>query len=343
MPNDIHPRPVNGLRTLILFVAIAGATAASAWYFQAALFQPPLRTEPSLTNGPSTDSAPADMPRAATGSTRTPASTPAPTNSIGVKLVPPAPDFTNAIGMKLVLIPAGKFSMGSKLVTTDDRHEVEISAPFYMGCYEVTQQEYTAVLHRNPSSYSADGINRASVAHLDNRRFPVESVSWNDAVEFCRRLSALPEEKAAGRVYRLPTEAEWEYACRAGTTTTFHFGERLGLAHANCRTSYPENVELKGRPGRPTPVGSYPPNAFGLYDMHGNIWEWCADWYATYPAGPQKDPRGPSTGMFRVVRGGSWSIDSTFCHSAARWMIVPSDSFLDRLSIFGFRVVVPTR
>jgi formylglycine-generating enzyme required for sulfatase activity len=156
--------------------------------------------------------------------------------------------------------------------------------------------------------------------------FPVESVTWLQAVEFCRKLSELPAEKEAGRVYRLPTEAEWEYACRAGTTSPWHCGEGLAPAQANFS-------------GRNTQrVGSYPPNAWGLYDMHGNVREWCSDYYdgKYYLRGPAGDPQGPETGSHRVARGGSWRDSDVLCRSAYRFNDAPvlADDHI------GFRVVL---
>ncbi len=186
---------------------------------------------------------------------------------------------------------------------------------------------------KNPSHFSKfKGVSNKKVVRIDTSNFPVESVTWNGAVEFCKRLSALPEEIAAGRVYALPTEAEWEYACRGGaaSSTPFHFGISLSASQANFTT--------KGRHlGHTAKVGSYPQNAFGLYDMHGNVAEWCADWYdsAYYKVSPRKDPAGPiaSPENCRVVRGGAWSTDSANCRSARRFR---NES---RNSKTGFRVV----
>jgi formylglycine-generating enzyme required for sulfatase activity len=171
---------------------------------------------------------------------------------------------------------------------------------------------------------------------LDRTRFPVECVSWEDAADFCRKLSSLPSEKVAHWVYRLPTEAEWEYACRAGTTTPFHFGSQSNGREANCLGRFPYGTTVKGPYlGRATIVGSYAPNAFGLYDMHGNVFEWCRDWlsFNYYRASPIDDPQGPSWGWFRVIRGGGWE-SSGHCRSAYRHWALPSS----RGSARGFRV-----
>ena len=152
--------------------------------------------------------------------------------------------------------------------------------------FEIRQVHYRAVMGVNPSAHEHD-------------QNPVESVSWADAVEFCETLSGRDEERMAGRSYRLPTEAEWEYACRAGTTSMYHFAdEQADLSnHAWFKTN------ASAGPGQ---VGRKSPNAWGLYDMHGNVWEWCLDWYASYPGGSVMDPSGPPSGADRVYRGGSW-------------------------------------
>src|SRR5262249_31361738 len=198
------------------------------------------------------------------------------------------PRLTNSLGMELVRIPAGKFRMGSLPSEPgrgddEDEHEVEITRPFYLGAYEVTQAQYEKIMGHNPSWFHADGGGGRGSAGLDTAVFPVEYVRWSDAVEFCKRLSARPEERRLRRTYRLPTEAEWEYACRAGTTAPFHHGPTLDAAQANF-----DGAGLK----RTARVGSYSPNACGLYDMHGNVWEWCADWYEAdfYRTGPRRGP-----------------------------------------------------
>ncbi len=236
---------------------------------------------------------------------------------------------TNSIDIKLMRIPKGKFLMGSpeteeKRRDDETQHEVKISQDFYMGATEVTQSQWQKVMKNNPSYFKGDEL-------------PVETVSWEEAVEFCKRLSDLPEEKRFGRTYRLPTESEWEYACRAGTTTPFHFGSELNGTLANCVGIRPYGTETPGAYlEKTTPVGKYPSNAWGLYDMHGNVLEWCADWVEAYPTGPVIDPSGPANGSDRVIRGGSWYCDAVICRSAFRSRYVPSIRGLN----LGFRVAL---
>jgi formylglycine-generating enzyme required for sulfatase activity len=211
---------------------------------------------------------------------------------------------------------------------------VTITRPFYLGVYEVTQEEYEKVMGENPSFFSAQGLGKAKVEGLDTKRFPVEMVSWKDAVKFCEKTSALPREKEAGRTYRLPTEAEWEYACRGGAPSyqPFHFGDQLSLAQAN----FAENSSFLGHT---TAAGSYKPNGFGLYDMHGNVSEWCSDWHDKdyYTNSPKEDPKGPDSGTGRVLRGGSWQAEAWWCRSAYRAWNDPGP--MGGIN-FGFRVAV---
>jgi formylglycine-generating enzyme required for sulfatase activity len=230
--------------------------------------------------------------------------------------------------MDLVLIPAGEFTMGSSTDEAERRddegpqHRVRITRPFYLGAYEVTQAQYEKVMGKNPSAFK--GPTR-----------PVESVRWNDAVEFCRRLS-----REEGRTYRLPTEAEWEYACRARSTTPFTYGKALSTrTDANFNADYSYNGSETGPYREETvPVGSFRPNAWGLYDMHGNVWEWCQDWFASdyYQKSPANDPPGPTSGTYRVDRGGAWSVDAAGSRSASRDGCSPNMSDYSR----GFRVVL---
>jgi formylglycine-generating enzyme required for sulfatase activity len=191
-------------------------------------------------------------------------------------------DLGNGTNLDMVLIPAGRFMMGSPASEKGHRndeteHEVTLTKPFYMGKYEVTQEQWQAIIQNNPSS--AKGT-----------RLPVTNVSWEDCQDFIRKLNS----KTSGG-YRLPSEAEWEYACRAGTTTAFCFGNKINRSDANY-----------GPGGKSVLVGSYKANAFGLYDMHGNVWEWCEDWHGEYPAESVTDPKGAVSGVSRVGRGGSF-------------------------------------
>jgi formylglycine-generating enzyme required for sulfatase activity len=215
---------------------------------------------------------------------------------------------------KFVWVPSGAFNMQGTYVY--------LTQGLWMGKFEVTQAEYQDVMGNNPSSFPG------------NPNRPVETVSWNDATQYCQTLTE--RERSAGRiganwVYRLPTEAEWEYACRAGTTTTYCFGEdpfgnRLGFyAWYNVNSG-----------GQTHEVGSRAPNRWGLFDMHGNVWDWCQDWYGNLPGGNVTDPQGPGSGSSRVFRGGSWNDGAGYCPSAIRNYYDPSY----RYNNFGFRAVL---
>jgi len=217
-------------------------------------------------------------------------------------------DLGKGIKLEMVLIPAGKFKMGDPGAD----HEVTLTKPFYMGKYEVTQEQYEAVMGNNPSSRNKGA------------KFPVTDVSWEDCQEFIKKLNAKTNND-----YRLPTEAEWEYSCRAGTSTAYSFGDSLTKADANYFDSFIE---------KSLAVGSYKPNAFGLYDMHGNVWEWCEDWIADYPLGAVTNPKGPATGKDRVVRGGSFNGFDYGARSSVRASPPPSA----RSYTTGFRLVRTT-
>jgi uncharacterized protein (TIGR02996 family) len=256
---------------------------------------------------------------------------------------PAVPEVVNSVGMRLALIPAGTFWMGStdfELTSSGaegPRHEVELTRPYYLGVFAVTQEQFQRVLGNNPSHFCASGEGRKKVKGLDSSTFPVDSVTWNRAVTFCRKLSTRPEEKKAGRVYRLPTEAEWEHACRAGAADApFHFGASLSSRQANFNGKEPSRGAPQGPYlSRTCPVGSYPPNAFGLYDMHGNVAEHCHDWGGeNYPDGPRKDPQGPGPSHTHVLRGGSWGYSGRSCRTASRDGISPRG----RNAVVGFRV-----
>ncbi len=239
-------------------------------------------------------------------------------------------EITNSIGMKFVLIPKGTFTMGSPgreqgRLEDEVQHEVTISKEYYLGMHEVTQAQYEKMMGKNPSWFQDDKIAGDSGNH------PVELVTWDDAVEFCRRLSELPEERKTGRVYRLPTEAEWEYACRAGSQTAYSLGDDPKSLGDYAWSKENSNDQTHA-------VGGKNPNAWGLYDMIGNVWEWCSDSYGEYPKGAGTDPAGPRKGSSRVIRGGSWSNKDAQCRSALRGRSGPW------LLSFGFRVALsPSR
>ncbi|AWM36430.1 Serine/threonine-protein kinase pkn1 [Gemmata obscuriglobus] len=234
----------------------------------------------------------------------------------------------NSIGMTFVRVPAGAFRMGCDNSGRDFEtppHVVKISRPFYISVVPVTQAQYEAVKHKNPSRFS-----RSRGGGPDH---PVEHLTWDQAFRFCDRLARLPDEAIHRRTYRLPTEAEWEYACRAGTTTDFAFGDRL----------QPQDALFAGAGGRyagksTCPVALFPANAFGLHDFHGNVAEWVHDWFDEYYYfdSPPVDPIGPRGGQLRVVRGGGWNSPATECRSAARRGQDP-DTVSDAV---GFRVVM---
>ncbi len=248
---------------------------------------------------------------------------------------------TNSIGMMLVPIPPGKFVMGSpekELHRNSDEvsHEVTITRPFHMGIYEVTQQQYEVVMGANPSFFAKSGGGKQRVNRKDTAQHPVERVSWNDAVAFCKKLSA-----KEGKTYRLPTEAEWEYACRAGANTVFHAGNDFNsnLANINGLVYSSYGKEEAGPFYRATvPCGEYKENKFRLFDMHGNVQEWCSDWYAGdyYKKSPKDDPPGPAEGTERVLRGGAWPSSAKACRSAGRNHLPPDEKSYTT----GFRVVL---
>jgi len=245
-------------------------------------------------------------------------------------------DLGEGVKLDMVLIPSGKFMMGLTKKELEDikvefqeelkkdgkeqlldavdlimsiqgkQHEVTLTKPFYMGKHEVTQEQWEALMGKNPST-------------TKGAKLPVTNVSWEDCQEFIKKLNA----KTDGG-YRLPTEAEWDYACRAGTTTAYSFGDKITPKDANYWDS---------KIGKPVAVGSYKPNAFGLFDMHGNVWEWCEDWHGEYPFAVT-DPKGPATGNRRVIRGGSSGYYGSFARSSDRYYSLPTN----RGSLGGFRL-----
>jgi sulfatase modifying factor 1 len=297
----------------------------------------------------------------------------------------PPKQITNSIGMKLTLIPAGEFKMGSSesaeeaaafvkkkynlsRLTPDSfkkehpQHRVRITKPFYLGTCHVTRGQFRQFVEDsgyktdaekgdNPGAWGWDPEKNEFGFHKDyswrkvgfkqTDEHPVVSVSWNDAVAFCKWLSG-----KEGKTYRLPTEAEWECACRAGTKTRYCFGDDPeGLDTAGntadkmAKTKLPDWTWRKASDSFQftAPVGSFKPNAFGLYDMHNNAWQWCTDWYGAdyYGKSPVDDPTGPDSGTVRVLRGGSWFLGPHFARSAARYRGVPGGRMI---IVAGFRV-----
>jgi formylglycine-generating enzyme required for sulfatase activity len=244
---------------------------------------------------------------------------------------------SNDLGMTFVLIPPGTFRMGSPASEAErssdegPQHEVELTDPFYMSIYPVTQRQFQFVMGYNPAFFTE--------ARGGGPEFPVESTTWHEANEFCRKLSRLPAEMQAKRSYRLPTEAEWEYACRGGLPAPFSSGLTLSSREANFNGNYPYGMVGRGPYREMTSkVGSFSPNPFGLFDMHGNVWEWCADYYERlyYKNSPRDNPTGPEQGELRVVRGGSCFNIGRFCRSAYRFAITPGNRDRD----VGMRVVM---
>jgi formylglycine-generating enzyme required for sulfatase activity len=227
----------------------------------------------------------------------------------------------NQLDMQLVAIPAGKFRMGSPSQETgrykdEEPHEVTISRSFYMSVTEVTQAQYEALRLVNPSV-------------VRGPQQPVESITWEEATNFCKALSELPQEKAANRVYRLPTEAEWEYAARSGQESAYHFGNQVGgLGDYAC---------FRGNANVPQQVRTKKANGFGLFDMYGNVYEWCSDWYADDLSKlGLRDPQGPPNGSEKVMRGGSFREDAKYLRSASRIAYPPKEA----KPYCGFRVVM---
>jgi formylglycine-generating enzyme required for sulfatase activity len=240
-------------------------------------------------------------------------------------------EIQNSIGMKLVLIPAGEFMMGASPGDKDaddnekPRHKVKITKPFYMGKTPVTQEQYEKLMGTNPSAFNGKNPD------YDNRdagkKAPVENVSWDDAQEFIRMLN----QKEGTKGYRLPTEAQWEYAARAGSTTKYYWGDSEEDIVQYAWTSESELESTK-------PVMKKDPNAFGLYDMLGNVLEWCEDWYNEdyYSDSELNDPKGPEEGEYRVLRGGSWNINARYSRLSNRLNFNPDS----RDNYYGFRLLL---
>lgn len=241
-------------------------------------------------------------PAAATPEARPVSPPPVATPSVSARAAPPRPGpdrtFTNSLGMKFFRIEPGEFLMGSPETEeghedNETQHKVKITKPYFLAATPVTQAQWAALMGSNPSRFNGDDR-------------PVEAVSWDEATQFCQTVS-----DKEGKRYRLPTEAEWEYACRAGATGRFYTGDgERALAEAGW---YSGNSSCQTQP-----IARKTPNAWGLYDMLGNVWEWCFDRFGAYPSQPVTDPEGPREGSLRVLRGGSWNYDRGICRAAYR-------------------------
>lgn len=242
--------------------------------------------------------------------------------SIGWVFTNRAPlELTNSIGMRLIRIPAGSFSTSlrsdeDQVYAYSKQKRITMLGSFYIGMYEVTQAQYEMIMGENPSYFRGDRIAvRDHSGNLTNPfaylNYPVENVSWDNAIEFCRRLSERPQEVAAGRFYTLPTEVQWEYSCRAGSRESYSFGDNPN--------HLPEFAWFRDNSlGLTHPVGKKKRNAWGLYDMHGNVSEWCLD---SYPF-PEQETDDRATAFnktdFRIYRGGNWYVEAELCQSDAR-------------------------
>ena len=226
----------------------------------------------------------------------------------------------SAANLEMIWVEPGTFTMGSPVTeadrqTNETQHEVTLTQGFFLGKYEVTQAQYEAVMSGN-----SNGLNATPSNWPNNPNRPVEKVSWDDVQVFLTRLNAA--EQAAGRLtagwsYVLPTESEWEYACRAGTTTVYSWGNNITASNANYSSS---------GIGQTRDVGQYAANPWGFFDMHGNVFEWTADWFGAYPSGSATDPEGPAVGSYRVLRGGSWVDTAIYARSAIRYRFEPAFS-----------------
>ena len=229
---------------------------------------------------------------------------------------------TNSLGIRFAWIPPRTFLMGSpagekEREGSEAQHQARLSKGFFMGTCPVTQAHWKKVMGENPSRFRGENL-------------PVEQISWHECAAFCKKMSEMD-----GKLYRLPSESEWEHACRAGTITPFHFGETILADQGNFDAKYPYGDGKKGTcRQQTTPVDEFAPNAWGLFDVHGNVWEWCSDWYGIYPTEDSVDCHGPTNGAERVIRGGAWNQIPKRCRSAYRECSDPNKRRKD----VGFRV-----
>ncbi|MBP5638327.1 MAG: formylglycine-generating enzyme family protein [Victivallales bacterium] len=237
--------------------------------------------------------------------------------------------------LKLLKVKAGKFTMGSPETElyrrkNEKRHEVTLTADYWLGATEVTQGQWQAVMGTNPSKHQGDD------------KLPVENVSWDDAVKFCEVLTDTARKAGAisgKQKFALPTEAQWEYACRAGAATTFSNGDVLDgtMANFDGNHTYGKSVQVPRYLNATAPVGSYPANAWGFYDMHGNVIEWCSDWYQEdLGSTAVSNPKGPAEGSYKVYRGGHFRDVGAFCRSSFRYFNLPNFAY----AYLGFRVAL---
>lgn len=291
--------------------------------------------KPPLPDDPEPPTPPGRIPDPGVAPTKPAPVVPDPTEPLpaGVTADLPKAFKVPGIGMELVLVQPGTFLMGSlpdeqHRRRWENRHKVTLTQPYWLGKYEVTQKQWQALGNENQS-------------YFKDPRNPVAKVSWFDAIKFCRELTAQVEKAGSlpeGHVFRLPTEAEWEYACRSGTQTATAFGNDMNSRQANFDGQHPLGKASKGSfQKRVTPVGFYAANAWGLHDMHGNVWEWCHDFFIDLPQTPQTNPFGPRGGRYRVAKGGGWLYHGWECRSTSRCAMMPGVKY--NIGI-GFRVAL---